>query len=150
MRPTWAQANLAGCVAAVSRSGRIPQTHGDLSMMKRLLAVLFALCLAAPAFGQVTNSFTTPTAVVIATGNTFQGVLSALTQGQIRRSLTIQNNNSTDSCWLFIGATASATKATSILLLAGGSYTRYFPYVPSDNIAATCTTTSDTLYVDTQ
>jgi len=68
----------------------------------------------------------------------------------MRRSLTIQNNNISDNCWLFIGANASATKGTSILLTPGQSYTRYYPYIPSDNISATCATTNDTLYIDTQ
>jgi hypothetical protein len=35
-------------------------------------------------------------------------------------------------------------------LVAGGSYTRYYPYVPSDEIEGTCATTSDTLYIDFQ
>jgi hypothetical protein len=120
--------------------------------MKRLAAALLAICLAGPAFAQAINTTTTNGSVVIATGNTFQTVLAALGSPPAqRRSLTIENNNTNgDSCWVFIGATASATKATSILLTPGGSYTRYYPYVPSDNIAATCTTTSDTLYVDVQ
>jgi hypothetical protein len=66
-----------------------------------------------------------------------------------RRSLTIANNNASDSCWIFIGS-AAATKGTSILLLAGQGYTRYYPYIPSDAIQATCAANSDTLYVDTQ
>lgn len=86
--------------------------------------------------------------VTIATGSTFQSVLASSSN---RQSITIQNNNTNgDNCWLFIGANASATKATSILLGQGGSYQRYYPFLPSDNISATCTTTSDTLYVDTQ
>jgi hypothetical protein len=48
------------------------------------------------------------------------------------------------------GVLGSATKGISILLLPGGSYTRYYPYVPADAIHATCTTTNDTLYIDTQ
>jgi hypothetical protein len=93
------------------------------------------------------NLATTNASTTIATGNTFQQVLAALSN---RQSLTIENNNASDSCWVFVGPSASATKATSILLLSGGSYTRYYPYVPSDAIQATCATTSDTLYVDTQ
>lgn len=90
---------------------------------------------------------TTNVTIVIAAGNTFQTILAASTS---RLNMTIQNNNTNgDNCWLFIGA-GSATKATSILLGQGGSYQRYFPYIPSDAIQATCTTTSDTLYVDTQ
>jgi hypothetical protein len=92
------------------------------------------------------TSLTTNASASIATGNTFQTVLAA---SDNRRSLTIQNNNATDSCWVFVGS-GSATKATSILLLAGGSYTRYYPYIPADVIQATCATTADTLYVDTQ
>lgn len=87
--------------------------------------------------------------VVITTGNTFQTVLPAETNNARRQSLTIANNNASDSCWLFIGSTA-ATKGISILLLAGGSYSRYWPYVPQDAIQATCASNSDTLYVDIQ
>lgn len=94
---------------------------------------------------------TTNRSIVITTGNTFQTILAGVVNSQsfARRSLTIENNNAADSCWLFIGG-GTATKATSILLLSGGSYTRYYPYIPSDPIQATCTTTSDTMYVDTQ
>jgi hypothetical protein len=97
-----------------------------------------------------TNAATTNGSVTITAGNTFQTVLSAVAAPPaIRRSLTIQNNNASDSCWLFIGG-GSATKATSILLTTGQAYTRYYPYVPTDAIQATCASTSDTLYVDTQ
>lgn len=119
--------------------------------MKRIVLALLAFLLAGPAFAQ-TNAATTNIPVTIATGNTFQQIIAVLAAPPaIRRSLTIENNNTnTDNCWVFIGATASATKATSILLQPGGSYTRYYPYVPSDNIAATCATTADSLYVDVQ
>jgi hypothetical protein len=121
-------------------------------MLKRLLAASLFLALSClGAFAQ-TNSLTTNSSAVIAAGNTFQTVLSALgSPPASRRSLTIENNNSTDSCWIVIGgALGSATKGIAILLTPGGSYTRYYPYVPSDAIHATCTTTSDTLYVDVQ
>lgn len=96
------------------------------------------------------NRVTLNSSATISAGNTFQTVLNAVTPNN-RRSLTIQNNNATDSCWIVVGgALASATKAIAILLLPGGSYTRYYPYVPSDAIHATCASTSDTLYVDTQ
>jgi hypothetical protein len=121
-------------------------------MMKRLAAALLALCLTSPAIAQVVTAQTTNAAVVIAAGNTFQTVLAAMAAPPAtRRSLTIENNNSTDSCWIVVGGVlGSATKGIAILLLPGGSYTRYYPYVPSDAIHATCTTTSDTLYVDYQ
>jgi hypothetical protein len=121
----------------------------------RFLPRLVAAALAAAVFlhgaahAQVVSAPTTNTSAVIATGNTFQTVLAAPVYPALRRSLTIENNNATDSCWVFVGAGA-ATKGTSILLLPGGSYTRYYPYVPSDPIQATCATTSDTIYVDTQ
>jgi hypothetical protein len=74
----------------------------------------------------------------------------------------------TDSCYLIIGtnqivpgSTAVASNITiggntitagqaSIVLAPGISYTRYYPYVPSDAIYGTCTTTADSIYVDTQ
>jgi hypothetical protein len=121
--------------------------------MKRLLFAIACLVgLSGTALAQAPQMRGTLNgSVAITTGNTFQSILAAPTGGTRRLSLTIQNNQTTtDNCWLFMGATASATKATSILLAPGQSYTRYYPYIPSDNIAATCASTSDTLYVDTQ
>lgn len=120
-------------------------------MMKRLASAALAFVMSCGgASAQTINAATTNASVVIATGNTFQTVLTALPAGNSqRRSLTIENNNTSDSCWVFVGA-GTATKGTSILLTSGGSYTRYYPYVPSDAIQATCATTSDTLYVDYQ
>jgi len=92
------------------------------------------------------NKTTTNRATTITSGGTFQNVLSAATN---RASLSIENNNASDSCWIYVGS-GSATEAKSILLLPGGSYTRYFPYVPADEIQATCASNSDTLYIDTQ
>jgi hypothetical protein len=115
------------------------------------LALLYAM---QPARAQTVQAKSTVNAsVVIATGNTFQTVLAAVSSTAGRQSLTIQNNNATDSCWIQFGVgvtSGNATKGKSILLLAGGSYTRYYPFVPKDEIEATCATTSDTLYVDTQ
>lgn len=94
--------------------------------------------------------------VTITSGAAFQTVQgSAAFTGEpnvpTRRSLTVMNNNiNGDNCWVFVGALASATTPTSILLLPGGSYTRYMPFVPSDPINVNCTTTGDTVYVDTQ
>lgn len=120
--------------------------------MKRIAITIIALLalLASAAHAQVTNTTTTNASAVIATGNTFQTVLAAVnTSTDVRRSLTIENNNAANSCWVFVGS-GTAAKGTSILLLPGGSYTRYFPYIPSDAIQATCTATNDTLYIDTQ
>jgi len=122
------------------------------------LAVVCALlaCTVLPLAAQSPLPFAFPTtnlSSTITTGNTFQAI-SGL--GQInplsvdRKSVTIQNNNSTDSCWVFIGVLGSATKAKSILLGPGGSYQRYTPYVPSDAFNITCTNTADTFYADAQ
>lgn len=111
-----------------------------------MAAALFA---DAPARAQI-NAQTVNGSISITTGNTFQSILSALgTSIAPRRSLTIQNNNASDSCWIFLGS-GSATKAASILLASGQAYTRYYPYVPSDAIQGTCANNGDTLYVDTQ
>ncbi len=131
---------------------RAPSTVAQATMKKLLL--FFAL-FASPALAQAPQNFGTVNgSVVIATGNTFQTVLAANNK---RRSLTIVNNNASDSCWITFGSfggttitAGNATKGRSILLLAGGSFTRYYPYIPSDEIEATCVTTSDTLYVDLQ
>jgi hypothetical protein len=127
---------------------RFRQITGIAMMMKRLAALLLAMLLGGPAFAQ-TVAQTANGSITIITGSAFQPVLAAVTQTNQRRSLTIENNNASDSCWLFIGS-GTATKGTSILLTSGGSYTRYYPYVPSDAIQATCATPSDTLYVDVQ
>ena len=109
--------------------------------------------------GAATNLPTINRSVTITTGSTFQTVLTALAAPPTvtRRSLTIQNNNTTDNCWLTFGkigtsliTTGNAAKGSSILLLAGGSLTRYWPYVQSDEIEATCASNSDTIYIDTQ
>ena len=116
-------------------------------------AIPAAFLLGGPAAAQITNAPTTNVPVTIAVGNTFQTVLAAVgAPPAIRRSLTIQNNQATgtDLCWLYLGPLANATKATSIVLAVGVSYTRYFPYIPSDAIQATCATTGDSLYVDVQ
>jgi curli biogenesis system outer membrane secretion channel CsgG len=123
-------------------------------MMKRLAALLLVACLGiAPATAQ-TVAATKNGSVTIATGGTFQTVLPAVTSNSQRRSLTIQNNQTTtDNCWIQFGVgvtSANATAAKSILLQPGQSFVRYYPYVPSDEIEATCASTSDTLYVDTQ
>lgn len=120
-------------------------------MFKRLIAASLFLALSCLGAAAQTVATTTNSSVVITAGNTFQTALAAITQNNQRRSLTIQNNNASDNCWVVVGGVlGSATKGIAILLLPGGSYTRYYPYVPADAIHATCATTSDTLYVDIQ
>jgi len=116
--------------------------------LNRLAAALLALALASPA-GAQTVAQTTNGSIVITTGATFQVVLAAVTTTPQRRSLTINNNNASDSCWIYLGA-GTATKGTSILLLAGASYRRDGPYIPSDEIQATCANSGDSIYLDAQ
>lgn len=129
------------------------------------IALLIALLLPGVALAQAPSfpAKTTPLPGLIATGNTFQVIAAA---DMNRRSLTIQNNNASDSCQLLVGGpwqagdTASSSRTVngasltaaqaSIALTAGMSYTRYFPYVPNDAILITCATTGDSYYADVQ
>lgn len=113
---------------------------------------------------------TTNFAVTITTGLTYQQLLPA---GQNRRSLTIQNNqiSGTDICYITFGqnitgqVTAGVSNTStnftingntvpaggaSLILNPGQSYTRFYPYIPSDVIYVTCSTTGDSVYVDIQ
>ena len=146
----------------MSETQRIYETYKIIAAV--LLAVGIGLALSpvntypqAPVPGQQVVSApiyraTTNGSATISSGNAFQSIVASIIgTTSARQSLTIQNNNTNgDNCWVYVGANASATKATAILLGQGGSYQRYYPYVPPDNISATCATTSDTLYLDTQ
>jgi len=127
-------------------------------MLRAIGLVLLLAGVVSPAFAQNAIPINIPTvnsSTTIVTGSTFQTVLPAVAvNSHARRSLTIGNNNAdptAEVCWLFIGA-GTATKAASIVLDAkhGLYYTRFFPAVPSDPIQMTCTTSNDTVYVDTQ
>lgn len=101
--------------------------------------------------GQPINRGTKNVSLTIATGGTFQvAIASTAASGNGPRSLTVQNNNTgtTENCWVYVGTTP--TIARSIRLLPGGSYTRYWPFIPSDDIRVTCDTNGSTVYVDYQ
>lgn len=135
---------------------------------KILAACLFALFATQAVAQQTSTSITAPFPTKITTGLTYQQLLAAVTMNN-RHSLTIQNNNTTDNCqiivvganspWL-VGDTTSTARTVngtsitgaqaSILLFPGGSYTRYYPFIPPDQILGTCATTGDSLYIDTQ
>ena len=86
--------------------------------------------------------------VTIATGNKFQPIVPSNNSGTDRRALTIQNNaNNGDNCWVYVGSD-KASKDGSVVLAPGKSYDRYWPFVPSDTIQATCASSSDNLYVE--
>lgn len=134
-----------------------------------IAAVIVSMSTTLAMADQVTIAGTIAAPVKITTGLTYQQILPALTGSKSRNSITIQNNNSSDSCQIIIVGTGSPWLAgdttttsrtvngvsmtaaqASILLTSGQSYTRYFPFIPSDQFLATCATTADSLYVDTQ
>lgn len=117
--------------------------RGDSARLAILLACLaIAVCV---------WFFKAPNRVTIKTGGIYQEILPSVTPKQ-RHSLTIQNvNRSTeidpgDNCWVAMGDT-TPTKQTSILLMPGGSYMRYQPYILSDQIMGTCEKSGDQMYV---
>src|SRR5262249_33461114 len=88
--------------------------------------------------------------VTIATGNTFQQVIGSNGSATERQALIIKNDNSNgDSCWVFFGGD-KASKEKGVMVASGDSYVRYWPFVSSEAIQATCASTSDALYVEIQ
>ena len=106
--------------------------------------------------------------IKVATGNTYQAIVAALPKPpeQSRRSMTIENNNASDNCEIdvtgtvavgdttstthTVGGTSLTAAQASILLLPGGSWQRYYPFIPSNAIVGTCANTGDSLYVSGQ
>lgn len=129
-----------------------------MAIIKKIItSVLSILILSSASFAQsITNTrgvatqiVTTNRSTTITVGGTFQTVTAV---SSTRMSITIQNNNplsGTEYCYIYVGV-GTASTAASIVLGPGGSYQRYWPNIPSDPIQATCTTTNDTLYIDTQ
>jgi hypothetical protein len=108
------------------------------------------LLLSSPTFAQLTPA-STKILVTIVTGNKFQEILPENNTGKDRRALVIDNKNTNgDNCWVFVG-TGRATKEKSDKVLApGDEYVEFWPFVPSDEIQATCASSSDTLDVEFQ
>src|SRR5262249_30557936 len=60
-----------------------------------------------------------------------------------RQALIIKNDNSNgDSCWVFFGSD-KPSKEKSVIVASGDSYVRYWPFVSSDAMQATCASSSD-------
>jgi len=126
--------------------------------------IILAFCLlASPAFAESpTPAPSLNNSKTITTGLTYQ----VLQVAQNRRTLTIQNNNATDSCEIDVTGTVSAGNTTttnvtvngvtltslqaSIVLSAGQSYGRYYPFTPNAAITGTCANSGDSIYVDSQ
>lgn len=116
-------------------------------MKLRLIIGVACIALSHQALAQSTTLPSVNRSQTIGLANVFQVLIAASSS---RKSLTMENNNvNGDNCWIHIGA-GNATFGNSILLFAGGSYERYYPYLPQDQIQGTCTTTGDTIYADTQ
>jgi hypothetical protein len=138
------------------------QEDGEELLLMRKIVIATLLSLWSTQLLAQTAAPTQPLPQLITTGLTYQQLLPA---GE-KKSITIQNNNATDSCYVIVGlpfiagdttassrsvagVTITAIKA-SILLLPGAAYTRYYPDIPNDVIIGTCTTTADSIYVDRQ
>ncbi len=107
---------------------------------------------AQPVSGAPINRSTVNNSTTIATSGTFQTILAStqVSNTTIRQAITIENNNAAGpNCWIFWG-TGTATTSNSVLLPVGGSYTRYWPFVPSDALQATCGANGTTIYVEVQ
>jgi hypothetical protein len=86
--------------------------------------------------------------VTIAAGNAFQQVIGSDSSATERQALIIKNDNSNgDSCWVFFGSN-TPSKEKSVLVASGDTYVRYWPFVSSDTMRATCASSSDALYVE--
>jgi len=142
----------------VWRRPQLQRTAQELHMQRnkpaRLCAIGIALlpfistivCAQQPATPLADVPQTVKSSATITAAGKFQQVLAP--SATERQALTINNFNA-DSCWLFIGS-GHATKENSTELVARGSYVRYWPFVPSDAIQATCATSSDTLDINTR
>lgn len=69
----------------------------------------------------------------------------------MRQELTVNNNNSSDKCYVFLGpATSTATSQISMLITAGNSIRREWPVVPDDAVQIACDKPGDSVYIDFQ
>src|SRR6516225_1950238 len=133
--------------------------------MRWLIALL--LCLVSTyANAQSSPAQTFNRSVSITTGSTFQQLVPS---GIAINSVTIQNNNTTttENCWIDVSGLVAAgntlgTTVTSlngsttaakasILLTSSSSYSRFTGHLlSSQGITGTCTSSGDSIYVDTQ
>jgi len=113
------------------------------------LAIVYLLS-PSPIFAQQPPA-STKISVTIVTGNKFQKILPENDTGKDRRALIIDNTNTNgDSCWVFVGTGQASQVKSDKVLAPGGEYVRYWPFVPSDEVQATCASSSDTLSVEYQ
>lgn len=120
----------------------------DACMALRAALAVACILLSSPIFAQQTPA-PTKTLVTIVTGDKFQQILPQNNTGKDRRALTISNNNTNgDSCWVYVGTGSASKEKSDKVLGPGAKYVAYWPFVPSDEIQATCASSSDTLSVE--
>ena len=132
--------------------------------MRRIIALVFLAAFVLSAAAQQSNQTPAPafagapvlrstvsTPTTITTANTFQTILSSAQSGTtIRGQLTVENNNASNVfCYLFFG-TSTATTPNSLLLNSGFPFLRSWPFVPNDQLQATCTLTGGSLFLSVQ
>jgi hypothetical protein len=167
----------AAIMSAAVFSPASAQDSGTLNVygntVQAVIAAILAATLSFPTQVQAqTPAASTNGSTKITAGLTYQQLLPILAAPPaLRRSITIQNNQTsgTDVCYIIFGSNLAITAGTtttsssftingisvtaaqaSIALAPQASWTRYFPEIPSDAIYGTCTTTGDSIYVDTQ
>lgn len=154
--------------------------------MKKSALLLLALPVAATLFMAqqqfVYNGATVNGSIVITAAGVLQQIYPAVANPNAnfasnRHSLTLQNNNGTNStsssdvCYIVYGQnitpliTAGVTSITSTVTFNGvstpvgklaqrltnaGASGAYFPFIPSDPIFGTCDNSSDSIYADTK
>lgn len=146
---------------------------------KLLLALALMVATAFPSAAQPLDVTALNRSAIILAGGTFQSIYSAAPQNATTlRAITVENNNNSvvntngggsDICWVeFSGAvlagdTLTTTKTTvnapalsstagkiSIALSQYGAYGRYVTFIPRGPVMATCQTTGDSLYIETE
>ncbi|MGA7787723.1 MAG: hypothetical protein WCA56_06115 [Xanthobacteraceae bacterium] len=122
----------------------------DACMALGVALAVVRILLSSPIFAQQTPA-SIKTLVTIVTGNKFQQILPENNTGKDRRGLVIDNKNANgDSCWVFVGTGRASKEQSDKVLAPGDEYVEYWPFVPSDEIQATCASSSDTLNVEYQ
>lgn len=107
-----------------------------------------------PAGGSLASSVTNSSSTITA-GGTFQTIAAAKTNRQSIDFVNICNvagncSATTDECYLYFGTLGSAATTDSIPVAPGQEYLRSAGTIPSAALNATCTTTSDKFYLQTQ
>jgi hypothetical protein len=136
--------------ALIFLTGAVGRPTVNDSMARGVAFAVACLLLPSPIFAQQTPA-SIRVSVSIVAGNKFQQILPEDSTGKARRVLVIDNNNTNgDNCWVFVGGSRASKEKSDKVLAPGDEYVKYWPFVPSDEIQATCASSSDTLSVEYQ